>query len=48
MESTADTRTKIETPEGSLISIGSLVGSDVWTRRKVLCEGGAASLRFRW
>jgi hypothetical protein len=48
MESTADTGTRIETPEGSLISIGSLFGSEVWTRKKVLCEGGAASLRFHW
>jgi hypothetical protein len=48
MESTADTGTKIETPEGSLISMGSLVGSEVWTRKKALCAGGAASLRFHW
>jgi len=48
MVSTAETGTKIETPEGSLISIEALVGSDVWTRRKELCAGGAASLRFHW
>ncbi len=48
MESTADTGTRIEIPEGSLISMGSLVGSDVWTRKKALCAGGVASLRFHW
>ena len=37
MESTADTGTKIDIPEGGLISIECLLGSDVWTRRKELC-----------
>jgi hypothetical protein len=33
---------------GSLISIESLVGSEVETRRKTLVLGLAASLRFHW
>jgi hypothetical protein len=48
MVATAETGTRIETPEGSLISIEALVGSDAWTHRKVLRAGGAASLRFHW
>lgn len=48
MDSTAETGIKIETPEGSLISMVSLAGSEVWTRRKALCSGGSESLRFHW
>jgi hypothetical protein len=36
MDSTAKTGTRIEIPEGSLISIESLVGSEVETRRKAV------------
>jgi hypothetical protein len=36
MDSTAETGTRIEIPEGSLISIESLVGSEVETRRNAL------------
>ncbi len=48
MESTADTGTRIEIPEGSLMSVECLVVSDVWTRRKELCSAVTASLRFNW
>jgi hypothetical protein len=48
MDSTAETGTRIEIPEGSLISIESLVGSEVETRRNALVWGFAASLRFHW
>ena len=48
MDSTAETGTRIEIPEGSLISIESLVGSEVETRRKTLDWGAAASSRFHW
>ena len=48
MVSTADTGNRIETAEGSLISMGSLVGSEVWTRKKALCSVGTVSLRFHW
>jgi hypothetical protein len=36
MDSTAETGTKIEIPEGSLISMETLVESDVCTRRKAV------------
>ena len=36
MDSTAETGTRIEIPEGSLISIESLVESDVCTRRNAV------------
>jgi len=39
MDSTAETGTRIEIPEGSLISIESLVESDVCTRRKAVAWG---------
>ena len=48
MDSMAETGTRIEIPEGSLISIESLVESDVCTRRKAVAWGFAASLRFHW
>ena len=48
MDSTADTGTRMEIPEGSLISIESLVGSEVETRKNALVWGLAASLRFHW
>ena len=46
MDSTAETGTMIEIPEGSLISIESLVESDVCTRRNAVAWGFAARLRF--
>jgi len=36
MDSTPETGTRIEIPEGSLISMESLVESDVSTRRKAV------------
>jgi len=48
MDSTAETGTRMEIPEGSFISMVSLVGSDVWTRRNALDWGAEASLRFHW
>jgi hypothetical protein len=46
MDSTAETGTRIEIPEGSLISMLSLVGSDVWVCRNALDWGAEASLRY--
>jgi hypothetical protein len=48
MDSTPETGTRIEIPEGSLISMESLVDSDVSTRRKAVARGFAAILRFHW
>ncbi len=48
MDSTAETGISMEIPEERLISMVSLVGSEVWTRRIALDWGLAASLRFHW
>jgi hypothetical protein len=48
MDPTADNGTRMGIPEGSLISMESLVESDVCTRRKTLVWCLAASLRFHW
>ena len=48
MDSTAETGISMEIPEERLISMVSLVGSEVWTRRNALDWGAEASLRFHW